>query len=392
MINGLFKFGDNWADTLAVSPPPFFDPDLGYQFATDSLGVGVFEMDFAGDLALLPGSYQVTLSVQGNPLGQLLRFEVEYDLGGLQHLFFPMGQDLGVYTIDFTVPTGVTALTVRVWDFTTGANLAPKYLGCIIQPVMAGLNQPVLVNGGSSDYDRDLCYNSPVDYNNGRFIDPRTKTLSQLRTAVVRRLGYAANTVRPDMASLVDDFINDANTQLYERYPVMRLVRWYTWQTQPGQRFYDVPIDCTKYLDFRHVQSAWLQDDDAWFPLVAGINPILYNQVYQSLPQYYELRDVIELWPVPDKPTYLLHLKGQIGPLPMTEDEDTSTVDSHAVFLMALANAKAHYGQPDATRYDRQLEIYIGRLTAGSHYTKRYIPQQPIPVGLPLPIRQVPGG
>lgn len=394
MIADLFKLGNYWQSPAAVSPPPYWDLDLGYALSTDGAGAGDTTIVFVGDNALLPGDYRVTLSIQANPLPQSLYLVLEYNVGITPtRQVFGLGDQLGAYTQDFTLPTGISNFSVRVARVNAGVYVAPFYLSALIQPVPAGMNQPVLVNGGSSDYNRTLCYDSPVDYNNGRFTDPRSKTLAMLRNDVVVRLGYAANTVLPPgMAALIDSFLNDANEQLYERYPVMRLERWWTWQTQPGQRFYDVPIDCTKYLDLRHVSGAWLQDDDAWFPLVAGINPLLFNQVYESLPQYYELRECIELWPAPDKATYLLHLKGQIGPKPMVEDEDQPTVDSRAVFLHALAHAKAHYQQPDAARYDRDLEVYIGRLTAGSHYSQRYIPRQPIPVGLPLPIRQVPGG
>lgn len=394
MIADLFKLGDNWESLAAVSPPPFWEYDLGYSLNTDGAGVGDTTLVFSGDLTLLPGDYSVSISIQTNPNSAPLYLVLDYMVGVTPfQQVYALGETLGLSTQDFSLPAGITSLQVRVARFNGATYVNPLNLGAVIQPVPAGLNQPVLVNGGSSDYDRTLCYNSPVDYNNGRFVDPRQKTLALLRNDIVVRLGYAANLVLPPgMKELVNSFLNDANEQLYERYPVMRLERWWTWQTQPGQRFYDVPVDCTKYLDLRHVQGAWLQDDDAWFPLVAGINPLLFNQVYLSLPQYYELRDCIEVWPVPDKDSYRIHLKGQMGPQVMVEDEDQPTVDSRAVFLFALARAKAHYQQPDAARYDRDLEIHIGKLTAGTHYSKRYIPQLPIPVGLPLPIRQVPGG
>lgn len=393
MIANLFQDGNNWRSAALVSPPPFFTEEFGYSFSTDSAAVGDTQIQFIGDFTLLPGDYTATVSVTSNPLEQSLFMVLVMDVAPFT-IILPMGTELGAYTQTFTIPTGVTMLSFFVQKQNGLVYTNPNYLGAVLQPIPAGFDQPVLVNGGNSDYNRDLCYNAPVDYDSGRFVDPRAQTLAQLRTRIIVRLGYSAQSASPPpgMAQLVDDFLNDANQQLFERYPVMRLSRWWTWQTEVGQRYYDVPIDCTDFLDLRHVEGAWLQDDEAWFPLVAGINPLLFNQVMLSLPQYYELRSTIELWPVPDKATYRVHLKGQAGVTPMVADDDFPAVDSEAVFLHALANAKSHYGQPDAARYDRQLEIYIGRLTAGSHYSKRYIPGESPAVGIPLPIRQVPGG
>ena len=44
------------------------------------------------------------------------------------------------------------------------------------------------------------------------------------------------------------------------------------------------------------------------------------------------------------------------------------------MFLLALANAKAHYGKPDANNPVHELEVMISNLVAGSHNTARYIP------------------
>lgn len=395
MISDLFQNGSHWESSLAVSPPPFWAEESGFYFATNASAVGDAHMVFAGDYALLPGTYRVSVQVTANPLPEDLYFVVQYSIGvnGFTVPFSLTEAYASAAEIEFTLPEGVTLFAVFVYKKSGVVYTAPAYMGATLTP-SDPLNAPMALNGGSSDYNRSLCYDSPVDYDNGRFTDPRAQTLAELKTRLLVRLGYSAQAANPPpgMTELLGDFINSANLELYERYPIMRLQRWWTWQTQPGQRFYDVPVDCADYLDVRHVSQAWLQDDQAWSPLVAGISPALYNETAQSLPQYYELRASIELWPAPDKATYLVHLKGQAGASIMVNDADMTAVDSHAVFLHALAAAKAHYLQQDAQRYDRQLEIYIGMLNAGSHYTKRYIPGESPQVGLPLPIRQVPGG
>jgi hypothetical protein len=60
------------------------------------------------------------------------------------------------------------------------------------------------------------------------------------------------------------------------------------------------------------------------------------------------------------------------------------------VFLWALANAKNHYGQPDARDIAQEAQTYLRMLIADSHGTRRYIPGTidipalPQPVFLPL--------
>jgi hypothetical protein len=393
MIEGLFRDGGNWESALAVTPPPFFVEDVGFLFATDGAGVGDTSITFIGDFTLLPGQYVATLHVQDNPQSESLYIAIDYSVGVTPfQTLLPVGNVLGVYEQPFTLPTGVTAFSVSVLAYNGVTYVTPTYLNSTLQVQPQGKNGQILVNGGSSDYTRFLCYDAPVDYNTGLFSDPTTKTLGQLKLDLLARLGYSAQGYPPGMEALLTSFLQDAQEQAYWRYPVLHTEKWFPWQTQVGQRFYDVPIDCTKYLNFRRVTAAFLQDDDAWFPLVAGINPLLFNQTMNSLPQYYELREALELWPAPDKATYIIWLKGHIGLMPLEADDDRTTIDSRVVFLAALANAKAHYGQPDAGRYDREVEILIGRMAAGTHYTKRYIPGEKPKVGLPLPIREVPGG
>lgn len=253
-----------------------------------------------------------------------------------------------------------------------------------------GENGPIIVNGGSADYNRPLCYNAPVDYNSGGFVDPRSETLAQLRRRLLVRLGYSAQaaTPPPGMADLLSDFLRSANQELFERYRVMHRILWFGWQTVVGQRFYDIPIDCTKYLDPRHIEGAWMQDDQTWVPLIAGIDPSTFNMTEPARPIWYEVRQAIEVWPAPDAATYILWFKGAHGPASFTDDTDYPAVDPQAVFLHALARAKGHEGQPDAARYDRDLEILIGNYTAGTHTTQRYVPGSRLAPPMTRPIRQ----
>lgn len=110
-----------------------------------------------------------------------------------------------------------------------------------------------------------------------------------------------------------------------------------------------------------------------WSPMKQGIDPLQYSATQHGQPYFFDIGEYLSIWPIPDK-TYVVWLRGHMGLKRLTQDDDTLTIDYTPVFLMALANAKSHYGQPDANLYFRQLEVLLGRYTAAGHGTKRYIP------------------
>jgi hypothetical protein len=128
-----------------------------------------------------------------------------------------------------------------------------------------------------------------------------------------------------------------------------------------------------RYMDNRHIEEAWIKDGTTWYELTDGINPGLFNQTNQDMPHNYEVREYFEFWPEPDQ-AYEAYFKAHFGMTPLQVDTDQPSMDDSPIFLMALANAKAHYGQPDASTYYRQLQVDLGQLNAGTFGTKKYIP------------------
>lgn len=320
-----------------------------------------------------------------------------------------------------------------------------------------GSNTAPIVNGGANNYDRAVCFDAPVAMDTGLFVDPAIRTLAQMREDMMLAMGYAAQLASPPpgIVKEFNFFLRTAQEQLYARYPVMRNERWWAWQMQAGNRFYDVPIDCTKYLNFRRITWAGLGDNggralrswapstaltagefimskdghdfeyevttagttgttepvwpttaDAtvtdgtvtytartrrtvrWLPLKQGINPLDYGAPGRGEPTHFDLTDRIEVWPAPKKPM-VLWLKGHLGIKRFTEDTDTPTIDSEAVLLFAIANAKARRGHPDAGNYAQMANRIIAGYTAGQHGLRRYI-QRPSTLGMKLGGDQLP--
>lgn len=210
--------------------------------------------------------------------------------------------------------------------------------------------------------------------------DYPSETLADIRTYLMVRLGYAAqlDTPPPGMTELLNSFAIEAQKLIYRRYSVLRTQRWFTWNMTAGSRFYDFDAnadECQRKLDPRKIKWVGVsQGDDVWRPLVQGINPSMYSSRIQSIPQFFDVRQCIEVWPSPSDDTWRLRIKGDFGLDAFAVDADKTTLDPEAVKLHALAYAKAHYQQPDAANYATALTTFLGDVTAGSHGTRRYIP------------------
>lgn len=207
------------------------------------------------------------------------------------------------------------------------------------------------------------------------------ETLLQLRERLMVRLGYAGQVANPPpgMAALLNDFLTSSQRLLYLKYTERLTERFFTWTMESGVRFYDLPDNdesCTKRLNALKLTWVGVEDlNGAWYPMAEGIPPEFYTAtpVNISIPQRYEIRQCIEVFPIPDA-AYKLRIKGHYKLQAFTADGDQTTIDSELVFLWALATAKAHYGHPDANNIAAMANDYLGRLVGAKHGTKRYVP------------------
>ena len=224
----------------------------------------------------------------------------------------------------------------------------------------------------------------PVGYN-GLVIDNNvpTATMASLSSRLLVRLGFASQAAKPPpgMAALVQDFLTSAQTFLYRRYLQLHTKRMFRWKVNPGQRYYSLLDNDENVLEgvnpdyAKTIEWAGIQDSrNVWYPLIQGIPPQLYTMITKPWrPARYEIRGSIELYPAPDQ-TYWLWMKGHFGLMPFTLSTQSTTIDSELVFLHALANAKSHYGQPDANNIEAQANAYRAELIAATHQTAHYLP------------------
>jgi hypothetical protein len=155
--------------------------------------------------------------------------------------------------------------------------------------------------------------------------------------------------------------------------------RFFTWAFVPGVRFYELTsntnTDITQKMDASSIDWVGISEgDNIWRPLICGIDPTLYVGNTQSIPEFYEIRDSIEVWPIPSSAAWSLRVKGEFGLAPFAVSTDVTTIDPTAIFLQALSRAQAYYGKGEAKITATDLQIYIGDMIARSHMTRRYIP------------------
>ena len=191
---------------------------------------------------------------------------------------------------------------------------------------------------------------------------PLKSTLGEIRSAIQTRLGFGmAGQAGIVNSPLIDDFIRSAQIQLYDQFDWDELKAVHERTTGADQAYYDYPPDC----NIERITGIYvLYDGLNPRRLREGINATIRTNEIGRVPLFYERRDQIELYPVPESTIYTLRFEYIRTLLPLQVNSDRTSIDSEIVKLHALANAKAHYRQPDAQTYSTQLDAKLNRLKA----------------------------
>jgi hypothetical protein len=385
---------ESWRDAAGNVPPKVYsnvpynvnyplNGDGRYWFQTNTFSSGAGPITFIGNPSFLStGSINLQWSVVqaandgSTPLLAYLTSGAVWTTATLTSAGTQLG---GIQNGQIIVPLNTLASTAKleVQVYSSGGVSSASAL-----PYQIAVAVTRNVNEGLS-WDNPNPFD-PVNYNAACMdnVVP-TATLSSLSARILVRLGFAnqATNPPPGMALLVQDFLTSAQTYLYKRYLQLHTKRLFRWKVNPGQRFYslkdnDEDVLCNFTMDpVKSIERVDIQDTrNVWYPLIQGIPPQLYTMITKPWrPARYDIRQAIELYPMPDQ-TYWLWIKGHFGLTSFINPTDTTTLDSELVFLHALANAKSHYGQPDANNIESQANAYRAELIAGTHQTAHYLP------------------
>jgi hypothetical protein len=188
---------------------------------------------------------------------------------------------------------------------------------------------------------------------------PLLRTLGDIRAEIQTRLGFGmAGQAGVVNSPLIDSFIRSAQAQLVEQFPWLRLKGVDERSTGADQQYYDYPDDC----DAGNLTSVSVYWGGQCIPLHEGIDVQDRGLNVANRPLKYERREQIEIWPVPSNDSYTLRFEYNKIVGELVDSSDRVSMPSELVFLHALANAKAHYRQPDATTYSSQLDSLIVKL------------------------------
>lgn len=211
------------------------------------------------------------------------------------------------------------------------------------------------------------------------------RTRLQLREDLLDRLNFGSQATS-DAATvrIANSFLRNAQTQLYWHYDFSDLLMQWKIDLVSGNAFYTWPVGeinpagppgVLNELEPRRIISVSLQDGTFRSPpLREGIVPEMHNQTSGGRPTHYARRANVEFWPVPDSSAYDIYFEGYCKLRSFELDTDTTTVDEELVFMLALANGKAHYRQPDAEIYASEMNAMMKRLKGADHGGRRYIP------------------
>lgn len=298
-------------------------------------------------------------------------------------------------------------------DAQAAANLFEAYLQELLQRQPPGLVATLnsLINDAQAEVWRRLGYDSqgaaapPALVNDG---DPLTidaaavEGLALARAASLYGRPYAKDYLDrvetylveqlrrqpPGLVPTLDSCLRDAQDALHEAFEWPELVKWYTVTTVAGQALYTTFTSVGTDVPNPHrIIEAKIEADGTFYPLRYGIEGSKYTVDTPTLPNRYEFRAGLELWPLPDRSDYTVHVKAVSKLHRFTQDSDPVTLPHRLVFLDALARAKAHFRQDDALAIAREAELMRRRLASRAHGTARYVPGDPVPDPLPQPVR-----
>jgi hypothetical protein len=171
-------------------------------------------------------------------------------------------------------------------------------------------------------------------------------------------------------ATLINSFLRNGQAQLYRLQDWKHLQDYDEETTGIGQNLYDYPTSgvmgtagCSRDKRILRVETTI---GGQYMCLGEGISTEHWtNMETRGSPQRYERYAQIMIYPKSEA-AYTLRFWFVADLGRFTQDGDRATLDDEMILLHALANAKAHYRQPDAKTYEGQLNALLGSLRTQS--------------------------
>jgi hypothetical protein len=217
------------------------------------------------------------------------------------------------------------------------------------------------------------------------------RTLAELRAELLARLGMAAMGASGGAnVTLIDSFLRNGQAQLYRMQDWKHLIDYEDKTLGEEQNLLDYPAsgemnEGSAARDKRILRIETLYSGQ-WRTLKEGIRTSDWDTMDTlSYPCKYERYSQLLIYPKADQ-TYTVRIWFVADLDAFTESEDRATLDDEMIMLHALANAKAHYRQPDAATYQGQLNSLLASLRGQSFGSNNVYRRDDTPPPEPRPV------
>ncbi|APW37162.1 hypothetical protein RD110_08085 [Rhodoferax koreense] len=190
------------------------------------------------------------------------------------------------------------------------------------------------------------------------------RTLETLRTTLLARLGMAGMGASGGAnLALIDSFLANGQAQLYRMQDWKHLIAYEDKTLGEQQNEIDYPDACARDQRVLRVETKY---SGQWLQLREGITTTMWSTMETlSSPVRYERYAQILIYPRANQQyTIRIWYVADLGRF--SEAGDACTLEDEMVLLHALANAKAHYRQPDAPTYQGQLNTLLASIRGQS--------------------------
>ncbi len=197
------------------------------------------------------------------------------------------------------------------------------------------------------------------------------RTLESLRAVLAARLGMGGMGASGGATKTIfDSFLQNAQTQIYWMQDWKHLTDYEDKTLGVSQNLLDYPTvgamgtdGCPRDKRVLRVETTY---SGQFLQLHEGITTAMWSTMETlSAPARYERFSQLLIYPKANQ-VYTVRVWFVADLLPFVEEDDVCTIDDEMVFLHALANAKAHYKQPDAPTYQTQLDNLLSRIRGQS--------------------------
>jgi hypothetical protein len=198
------------------------------------------------------------------------------------------------------------------------------------------------------------------------------RTLGELRSELLARLGMGAmGASGGSNATMIDSFLRNAQAQLYRMQDWKHLTDYQDKTLGTSQNLLDYPdagtlVPANTSARDKRVLRIETEHAGQWRLLEEGIRTADWDTMdTESYPSRFERLAQILVYPKADQ-AYTVRIWFVADLARFTQDNDRPGLDDEMIFLHALANAKAHYRQPDAATYQGQLNTMLATLRGQS--------------------------